>query len=161
MKWRSKVAVLHLTQSARADRLSLVSDPREAHKKCLFIERRRFAFFSLLLDDLQQLISSFAHTHEPRRHEFALLLRQRLQSRLLDFDVQQAERVKAVLSVGGDLVVEAVGLPRIGPVGYRNGFAELVELESATSDGIHDRCVVHNLHFDILLLGSENQIYNR
>jgi hypothetical protein len=156
---RSEVAILHFLETTGDDGLSVVTDSSEAHKKGFFVVSQvSFAAFSLRLDDLKELVGSFAHAHELWRHVLAFLLHQRLQRRFLDLDVEQAKRVEAVLAVCVDFVVEAVWLPRFRPVGNRNCFTEVIELKTRAADSVHDRGIVDDLHFDSLFFSSEDQV---
>lgn len=83
---------------------------------------------------------------------------ERLQVRLLDLDVQQAQRVQPQAAVGGDAVVKAVRPPGVGEKHDGHGLSEAVKLQPARPDGIHDGGVVHDAHGDAALPCAQLQV---
>ncbi len=76
----------------------------------------------------------------------------------LDLDVKQTEGVETTLHVALDLVVEAVGPPRVLEEGDRDGLPKTIQLEAATRDRVHDRSVVDDLEADPPLLCAQHQV---
>lgn len=66
--------------------------------------------------------------------------------------------MKPAIPVDLNFVVEAVRLPGVRPVRNRNGLTEPVQLQTATTDGVHDGRIVHHLKSDALLLGPDDEV---
>ena len=66
--------------------------------------------------------------------------------------------MEAQAKIRHDLLKEAVGLPRLGPKGNRNRLAEIIELQTATADGVHDGSVVHDPGLNPLLTCADEEI---
>ena len=62
----------------------------------------------------------------------------------LDFDVQQEERVHPEVRVLAHAIVEAVRSPRIGEEDEGDGLAEVVQLQTARANCVHDGRVVYD-----------------
>lgn len=66
--------------------------------------------------------------------------------------------MKATINVFLNFIVETVRPPGIGPVRNRNGLAELVQLQTATTDCIHNGSIVNDLVRYALLFGAYYEI---
>lgn len=76
----------------------------------------------------------------------------------LDFDVQQDERVHPKVRVLAHAVVEAVRPPRVGEEDERDGLAEVVQLQTARADRVHDGRVMYDARRDAERTGAEEDV---
>ena len=75
-----------------------------------------------------------------------------------DFNVQEDERVHAKVRILAHAVVEAVGPPRVGEEDERDGLAEVVQLQPARADRVHDGRVVYDARRDAERAGAEEDV---
>jgi hypothetical protein len=61
-----------------------------------------------------------------------------------DFDVQQNKGVHPKIRVLAHVVVETVGPPGVGEEDEGDGLTEVVQLQTASANGVHDRRVVYD-----------------
>lgn len=71
---------------------------------------------------------------------------------------QQCQSVKSTIPIDLDFIVKAIRLPGFRPVRYRYSLPETVQLQTTTTDGVHNRSVVHHLEGDTLLLGPDDEV---
>ena len=94
---------------------------------------------------------------DAREHELnEILLRL-----LLNLNIQQNQRMHPKPCILRDAIVKAIRLPRLREKDARNGLAEVVQLQSARADGVHDGCVVDDAGGDFFLPGSEDHVCMR
>lgn len=75
-----------------------------------------------------------------------------------DFDVQQDEGVRPELRILAHAIVEAVWAPRIGEEDERDRLAEVVQLQTARADRVHDGRVVYDARWDAKRPGAEEDV---
>jgi hypothetical protein len=72
------------------------------------------------------------------RRSFGTLPGQILFALFFDFDVQENEGMHSKVDVLFDFVVETVWFPSICEEYEGNGLTKIIELETASSDGVHN-----------------------
>jgi hypothetical protein len=78
--------------------------------------------------------------------------------RFLHFDVQQTQGVQPHGTIALDLIVETIGAPILLKKNDRHGLAVPVQLQPTRTNGVHDRGVVINHHFDAEIAGPHQEI---
>lgn len=61
---------------------------------------------------------------------------------LLHLDIEEHKGMHTKVRVFLDSVVEAVRLPGLGEEDERDSLSEIIELQTASTDGVHDGCVM-------------------
>lgn len=108
--------------------------------------------------NLKQLLSSLLNRHVSGRLKDVSASHDVLNALLLDLDIQQHQSVQTNLSVLVDLVVERIGLPRVSEENQRHGLAKVVQLQTASTNSVHNRGIVDGLVLDSELSGSNDQV---
>lgn len=66
--------------------------------------------------------------------------------------------MKTDSSIHHNLVVKGIWFPSISPKDNRHSLPVVVELQAATSNSIHNRCIMNNSRFDSHLVCPVNKI---
>jgi hypothetical protein len=77
---------------------------------------------------------------------------------LLDFYIQQDERVHPKVRILAHAVVEAVRPPRVGEEDERDCLAKVVQLQTACADRVHDGCIVYDARWNAESASAEEDV---
>mmetsp|Transcript_9222 Transcript_9222/g.16212 ORF Transcript_9222/g.16212 Transcript_9222/m.16212 type:complete len:265 (+) Transcript_9222:267-1061(+) len=146
---RTKVNIEKLLHSSSHNTLSGLANT--SHTNAASLAGKNTSLANLFFN-VEELLQSLTHSHVTRRVIDKLSGGlELLNVGLLNLDVKQAERVELGLGIDLNLVVETVRLPVALEKRDRYSLAKVVQLKTTASNGVHNGCVVDDLHLDALL----------
>ena len=127
---------------SRHNLLVLISDAGKSKTFCLLVIRIGLPIFL----NFQQLLHALFYCHESGRFIDLFVLQYILLRSLFNFDVDQYQSMKVLLSVGKYFIVEAIRSPFLCPKWNRYSLSESVYLKSSAPNCTDDAGIVNNFN---------------